>query len=156
MKMMRCLTHETNSEVPEGFAILVLDDSGFVGTHNGWPHAGQPALYPVAQAHAIEMAWNYIVLCHPSLDELVHPEVMDEATWDWFDKPKAGVKVGKAGDGSVSPVESALRCMLEVVEEPPAPNCSCHVSPPCNDCVEYGALREAIAEAKKALKGLRR
>lgn len=30
---------------------------------------------------------------------------------------------------------------------PPDQNCSCHISPPCNDCMEYGGIREAIEQA---------
>ena len=45
----------------------------------------------------------------------------------------------------------ALDYFLTVVEEPPSSNCSCHISPPCGDCEEYGALREAFADARKAI-----
>lgn len=44
-----------------------------------------------------------------------------------------------------------LEYFLTVVEEPPSSNCSCHISPPCGDCEEYGALREAFANARKAI-----
>ena len=33
----------------------------------------------------------------------------------------------------------------------PGPNCSCHISPPCNDCVEWGGLREAAEQTKRIL-----
>ena len=33
----------------------------------------------------------------------------------------------------------------------PEPACSCHLSPPCNDCVNHGWRRELIAVAKTAL-----
>lgn len=36
--------------------------------------------------------------------------------------------------------------------EPPPKNCSCHISPPCSDCVDYGSLREAIELSKTSLK----
>jgi len=33
----------------------------------------------------------------------------------------------------------------------PDPNCSCHISPPCNNCVDYGGLRETAAHTKRIL-----
>ena len=47
----------------------------------------------------------------------------------------------------------ALRQLLDVIEYPPERNCSCHLFPPCNDCVEYSGLREAIADAEAVLRG---
>lgn len=32
----------------------------------------------------------------------------------------------------------------------PSPNCSCHISPPCNDCVENGGFRLAKLEWQQA------
>lgn len=37
------------------------------------------------------------------------------------------------------------------IDETPERNCSCHLSPPCNDCVSYGGAREVIAHAKSTL-----
>ena len=34
----------------------------------------------------------------------------------------------------------------------PVEGCSCHISPPCNDCVDHGNLREAIADAESYIK----
>ncbi|CAA2393602.1 hypothetical protein [Xanthomonas phage Tabio] len=48
-------------------------------------------------------------------------------------------------------LEAALRLMMDAVGQPPKPNCSCHLSPPCSDCVEWGGLREAWADAESAL-----
>lgn len=45
----------------------------------------------------------------------------------------------------------ALRAMVEVTPEPPESNCRCHLAAPCNDCVEYSALREAFAYARSAI-----
>lgn len=42
----------------------------------------------------------------------------------------------------------ALTALLDVTYEPPDKNCSCHISPPCNDCIDNGPVREAIAAAK--------
>jgi hypothetical protein len=33
----------------------------------------------------------------------------------------------------------------------PEPNCSCHISPPCGDCVDYASVREADELATQAL-----
>ena len=43
--------------------------------------------------------------------------------------------------------------LLEELESTPIPeaNCSCHISSPCNDCVNYGRLREVIKSAYAAL-----
>lgn len=45
---------------------------------------------------------------------------------------------------------SAVTSLISVIDTP-SPNCSCHISPPCGDCVEYAGLREAVAEGKAAL-----
>ena len=38
----------------------------------------------------------------------------------------------------------------ELLGDPPRANCSCHISPPCSDCVEWAAIREAKAEWNQA------
>lgn len=45
----------------------------------------------------------------------------------------------------------ALSEGVEYVEEPPEKNCACHLSPPCNDCVDHSAVREFFIDARKAL-----
>jgi hypothetical protein len=55
---MRVQTREDNDVIPEGKAILSMDNNGFVGTNNGWPMVGQPALYPQEQAREIAHIWN--------------------------------------------------------------------------------------------------
>lgn len=45
----------------------------------------------------------------------------------------------------------ALSEGVEYVEEPPEKNCTCHLSPPCNDCVDHSAVREFFVDARKAL-----
>ena len=52
-------------------------------------------------------------------------------------------------------LEGALELMLERIQEPPDRNCSCHISPPCNDCVDFGGEREAFEVAKEALASLK-
>lgn len=44
----------------------------------------------------------------------------------------------------------ALKMVQEIVTSP-EPNCSCHISPPCNDCVEWAAIRETLATVKSAI-----
>ena len=51
----------------------------------------------------------------------------------------------------VDELVEALEYFLAIVEEPPTENCSCHINPPCGNCEEYGALREAFADARKAI-----
>jgi hypothetical protein len=40
---------------------------------------------------------------------------------------------------------------LEMTEEPPEPNCSCHIAPPCGDCVDHEGLRGAFKVARAAI-----
>lgn len=49
-------------------------------------------------------------------------------------------------------LRAALDNLLEHIELPPEANCRCFVAPPCNDCVEWSGLREAIEQVEKALK----
>ena len=39
----------------------------------------------------------------------------------------------------------------DVIEHPPEGGCSCHISPPCNDCVDYSHVRELIADARHSI-----
>lgn len=48
--------------------------------------------------------------------------------------------------------KSVIQGFLDYAEEPPAPNCSCHISPPCEDCVSYSALREVFDSARAIMK----
>ena len=41
----------------------------------------------------------------------------------------------------------ALQYLIEQVEVPEK-HCSCHINPPCSDCVDNGALRIAVDEGK--------
>jgi hypothetical protein len=47
-------------------------------------------------------------------------------------------------------MEAALEQCLEHLYAPSA-NCSCHISPPCTDCVDYAGIRGAIRDAKSAI-----
>lgn len=44
----------------------------------------------------------------------------------------------------------ALAELIEMVSVPDA-TCSCHISPPCNDCVENGGIREFIRDAQSLI-----
>jgi hypothetical protein len=44
-----------------------------------------------------------------------------------------------------------LEDLLERMIRPPDASCSCHLSPPCCDCVEYAGLRETIELAEEVL-----
>lgn len=43
---------------------------------------------------------------------------------------------------------TVIEGLLETIERPPERNCSCHIAPPCSDCVEYEGLRDAIRDAE--------
>jgi hypothetical protein len=56
----------------------------------------------------------------------------------------------------------ALQLALEVLEElleqtgtPPHKNCSCHIAPPCPDCVDYSGVRYAIEQTNKAITAIK-
>lgn len=46
---------------------------------------------------------------------------------------------------------SALHLVCEMIERPPERNCSCHISPPCGDCVAYEGAREAFDAVDRAI-----
>jgi hypothetical protein len=47
-------------------------------------------------------------------------------------------------------VRAAIETILTLIGgEPPDPNCSCHVNPPCSDCVDHHYSREALADLRK-------
>ena len=83
MRMVTCeLGSDYRNKIPEGFACLYIDNNGWVGTNNGWPHAGQPALYPIGQAEAIMCAWNSAILKKP--DVIVNPQAVSEEARRWL------------------------------------------------------------------------
>lgn len=65
-----------------------------------------------------------------------------------------GVKLEevKVDANNTESLRAALELLMERIDEPPKPNCSCHLSPPCEDCAEYGGLRKAFEFAREALK----
>ena len=54
-------------------------------------------------------------------------------------------------DTRIRRLETCVEDFLELTEVPDA-NCSCHLGPPCRDCVEYGSIREVRALANALLK----
>jgi hypothetical protein len=58
MDYIRVKTRDDNKEIPDGMVLLSRDNNGWVGTNNGWPMVGQPALYPEEEGRAIAAAWN--------------------------------------------------------------------------------------------------
>lgn len=45
----------------------------------------------------------------------------------------------------------ALESLYSITEPAPEKNCSCHFFPPCGDCVDYSALRDAMESAEEAI-----
>ena len=84
MNYVRIQTHEDNPKIPEGKAILEWDNNGFVGTNNGWPMLGQPAMFPQSQAEAIMHCILYVQTFHPKLDEIPHPECISSEAMQWI------------------------------------------------------------------------
>ena len=50
----------------------------------------------------------------------------------------------------ITELEGLLREAHEVIDVPDR-NCSCHLSPPCEDCVEWSGFREWLASVDEAL-----
>lgn len=45
---------------------------------------------------------------------------------------------------------ASLKDVLENIDIPEK-NCCCHISPPCNDCVENGGMREVVESSKSVI-----
>lgn len=52
--------------------------------------------------------------------------------------------------GQVSRLKGLMAELLDEVYVPES-NCSCHIAPPCNDCVENAGLREIVGTCKRAI-----
>jgi hypothetical protein len=72
--------------------------------------------------------------------------------WPW----DAAMELGALRTANAALVERVKRLeeagdrLEELLGDPPNANCSCHISPPCNDCFEWAAIREAKAEWTEA------
>lgn len=80
-------------------------------------------------------------------DEIAHPMPLGVAEFIAAANPAAVLELIQQCDELLA----ALELFMERVDEPPEANCSCHISPPCNDCVENWGLREAFSYAKEAI-----
>lgn len=83
-------THEDDPEIPKGKAIIVMNDNGFVGTNNGWPMMGQPALYPLSQAIAITQALTFVSIMGEKRfrenEVVANPDDIPQEFYDWMFK----------------------------------------------------------------------
>lgn len=57
----------------------------------------------------------------------------------------------RLSDPVMGPMAEALNLVCDNVDRPPERNCTCHVNPPCSDCVDYGGLREMFEAVDTAL-----
>ena len=111
--------------------------------------------------------------------DLTSPEAVGGEALNW--KRQKDTVFAWAAEHGFTPVESEIVDLLSAIQQPPAPaakeaawkerekvleglleemilnfyipeaNCSCHKSPPCNDCVEYSYVREIKEQVKAAL-----
>lgn len=82
--------------------------------------------------------------------------VVEDPAALWANWLRKTVKL-PAGIGDVRQLEERVKRLEawgdrleELLGDPPDANCSCHISPPCNDCVEWWAIREAKTEWSQA------
>jgi len=82
---MKWVDHDDEEKIPEGKAMLWMDNNGWVGTNNGWPMVGQPALYPRSQAIAISQAMTLLnFLGEEKVRELIPcPDDMHPEFFQW-------------------------------------------------------------------------
>lgn len=85
-----------------------------------------------------------------------HEDHVDGSLWAAFYAGFFACAVNAAGPAAdaateIEQLRAALQHFIEVTPEPPEASCWCHISPPCNDCVDNAGLREAFAEARKLL-----
>ena len=59
-------------------------------------------------------------------------------------------RLHEANQGLLGLLE-ALESLLEMTGEPPDWNCTCHLTPPCIDCVDYSGWRNAFKFATSVL-----
>lgn len=81
----------------------------------------------------------------------------------WFSEsnPPSQTQVAKPA-AERTPLEAAAHkawiALSECVDNlyAPDPECRCHLSPPCNDCVEHSGTRQALADAHEAIAALKK
>ena len=75
----------------------------------------------------------------------------DEEQWVRADFARQLERELAAETEKVKVLREALDGLLVSMTLPPEMNCSCHIAPPCSDCVNYPCEREAIASASATL-----
>lgn len=80
-------------------------------------------------------------------------EIIEQCRINGMGAERESALLGKVAQQSAALKLASLALSegVEYVEEPPEKNCSCHLSPPCNDCVDHSAVREFFIDARKAL-----
>jgi len=58
----------------------------------------------------------------------------------------------RKAERTIASLHDALEQLIDNTDIPPDKNCRCFISPPCNDCVEYSSIREALSDAYAAIK----
>lgn len=48
-------------------------------------------------------------------------------------------------------IRSTIEDLLELLGDAPERNCTCHLSPPCSDCVDWSHHREVVESAKQLM-----
>lgn len=83
---MHYVDHEEDEKIPKGKAMIWMANNGYVGTNNGWPLAGQPALFPRSQAIAITTACNLMnFLGEEEVRNLFpNPDGVEDEFWQWL------------------------------------------------------------------------
>lgn len=70
---------------------------------------------------------------------------------DCYDDIRRGVIESDSTLSAARELLDAVAMFIEFAEEPPDRNCSCHIDPPCGDCVEYGGIRKAFELGRAAI-----
>ena len=66
-------------------------------------------------------------------------------------KPKPTTNSRPVGDARIDWLFVAKEALETLSGFVPDRNCSCHLSPPCGDCVNYGGAREVIEQLELAI-----
>ena len=123
------------SEVPAKYKYAAMDSSGGVFLYEElpypqrtiWDSCGErkPVEYPVENHSASGGAldWKYTLTERPQKE--TDQEILKLA------------------------LEELIFELADYVDPPPDKECSCHISPPCNDCVDYSHLRELLQQVNE-------
>lgn len=80
------------------------------------------------------------------------PELLVIASTDPSSDRLIGVALRiRETESAVAELIAAASNLYGECPTPPDRNCSCHISPPCGDCVDYSGLREALSDMRAAL-----